>query len=321
MESTFDSDIYHLDQMIIPTPQLELSTQSFEEHLPAGLSEWLNELQSQISVRFESQNSRIHNVESLLQENAKLKETVAEQASVIAELRARLHEVPETKPVDDSMQVDTHRDLSSNGSKWNTVPSTNSTIYSTPQTSIIKIKKVVQDKPTFAQVASKHVSARAKRTPTKKTPTAAKVANIGRLFATNQEGPTGFKYVYIGRSRKITRATTRSNFKLVGIDNSRILDINFPAHGVIGVLIHLQYVDKFAAIIKKIGADLITDFDPLDPSNLADPKYDSYTTEAREETAFALQHARCINALSHLRISKPYQVKPVGYSLVDLGFI
>ncbi|KAI9242972.1 hypothetical protein EDC94DRAFT_674716 [Helicostylum pulchrum] len=111
MESTFDSDIYHLDQMIIPTPQLELSTQSFEEHLPAGLSEWLNEFQSQISVRFESQNSRIHNVESLLQENAKLKETVAEQASVIAELRARLHEVPETKPLCGAVQFNPEEKL------------------------------------------------------------------------------------------------------------------------------------------------------------------------------------------------------------------
>jgi hypothetical protein len=298
---------------------------TFDSNLNSSVPEWVIDFQKQFrahELRFEQQESRLHHLESLIQENAQLKETVAEQANLIAELQARLLAVPDQEIIEDSMVIDSTRDLSTNGSKWKTAPSTATTTTS-PQTQINKPKKVVQAKPTFAQVTSKPVAqpGRAKRTPAKKVLSAAKLATVARPFVTNQEGASGFKYVYIGRSRKITRADTRSRFKLVGIDNSRILDINFPAHGVIGVLVHLQYVDKFASIMKKIGADLISDFDPLDPTNLADPKYESYTTEAREDAAFALQHTRCINALLFLQNSKPYQVKPVGYSLVELGFI
>lgn len=290
---------------------------TFDSSLNSSVPDWVLNFQKQFrdhELRFEKQESRLHNLESLIQENAQLKETVAEQANLIAELRARLLAVPETESQAEPMMVDSLRDLSTNGSKWSTAPST-AIITSTP--------KIPTVKPTFAQVASQSTAkpARAKRTPAKKVLSSTKLATVARPFVTSQDGPTGFKYVYIGRSRKITRADTRSRFKLVGIDNSRILDINFPAHGVIGVLVHLQYVEKFASVMKKIGADLINDFDPLDPANLADPLYNSYTTEAREDTAFNLQHNRCINALTHLRNTKPYQVKPVGYSFVELGFI
>lgn len=324
MDSTFDSDAYHLQQTSVPDSQFEISTQPFAASLPAGMSEWLNELQSQIqqhSHLFESQNSRIHNIESLLQENAELKETVAAQASEIAELRSRLLNVPTTIMVEEHMTLDTPRDLSTNGSKWRTAPSTLASIVS-PQISSTKPKRVVQAKPTFAQVASKPVPApKKKKKPIKKPLNQEQLVKIGRPFAAPTEGPNGFKYVYIGRSRKITRADTRSRFKQVGVDNSRVLDINFPAHGVIGVLVHLQYVETFEKVMTKIGAQLIKNFDPLDPIHLANPIYESYSSEAREDIALSLQYNRCMNALLYLRNTRPHQVKPVGFSLVELGFI
>lgn len=48
------------------------------------------------------------------------------------------------------------------------------------------------------------------------------------------KGPQVFQYVYIGRSRKIIRSEVPS-----GIDTGRILDICFPASGVLGLLMHL----------------------------------------------------------------------------------
>lgn len=324
--STLDSNFPPTQEPIFsPLLDSNFPPSSFDSSLNSSVPDWVLNFQKQFrdhELRFEKQESRLHHLESLIQENAQLKETVAEQANLIAELRARLLAVPETESQVEPMMVDSLRDLSTNGSKWSTAPST-AIITSTPQIPTVKPTKIVQVKPTFAQVASQSTAkpARAKRTPAKKVLSSTKLATVARPFVTSQDGPTGFKYVYIGRSRKITRADTRSRFKLVGIDNSRILDINFPAHGVIGVLVHLQYVEKFASVMKKIGADLINDFDPLDPANLADPLYNSYTTEAREDTAFNLQHNRCINALTHLRNTKPYQVKPVGYSFVELGFI
>ncbi|KAI9358864.1 hypothetical protein BD770DRAFT_410169 [Pilaira anomala] len=283
MESSFDSDPYYLQQASLPNSQPDSTLSNFSASLPAGMTEWLNELQNQIRKHdhlFESTDSRLHHIEALLQENAQLKETVASQASElatqaieIAELRSRLlSEIPAQGLVEEPMVLDVPRDLSSNASKWNTAPPTTTHNVAKPKAlTNTKPSKVVQTKPTFAQIAaaSKVQPARKKKTkPVKKPLSQDQLATLGRPFAAPTEGPSGFKYVYIGRSRKITRADTRSRFK-----------------------------------------------------QLANPAYESYSMDAREDIAINLQYNRCMNALLYLRNTRPYQVKPVGYSLVELGFI
>ncbi|GAA5817091.1 hypothetical protein MFLAVUS_010630, partial [Mucor flavus] len=331
---TLDCSLPTLTSTLEPLPSTFESTQSsfdpfpssFDSSLNIAIPEWALQFQKQFrahELRFEQQDHRFHQLESLINENSELKKTVASQASLIAELNARLLAVSDVEGAEEPMALDTPRDLSTNGSKWSTVPITKPATVN-PQTSKSKPNKVVHVKPTFAQMAASKVpqpAPKKKKKPVKKPLTDAQFSTIGRPFSTVTEGPNGFKYVYIGRSRKITRADTRSRFKQVGIDNSRILDINFPAHGVIGVLVHLQYVDTFEKVILKIGGQLVKNFDPLDPVNLANPEYNSYSLEARADITMSLQHNRCMNALLYLRNTRPYQVKPVGYSLVELGFI
>ncbi|KAI9363174.1 hypothetical protein BD770DRAFT_309866, partial [Pilaira anomala] len=166
-------------------------------------------------------------------------------------------------------------------------------------------------KPTLAQIAA---ASAAKPVQKNKPPSAA------RPFVSNT-GPSGFQFVYIGRSRKISRGDTRARLKRCGIDISRVLDISFPAHGIIGVLVHCQYAPTFISTMKRVNAELFEDFDPLDPKHIADPQYESCSQAGRQDLAAQLQYKRCMNALTYLQASRPYQVKPVGYSLVQLGYI
>ncbi|KAI9325006.1 hypothetical protein BD770DRAFT_450195 [Pilaira anomala] len=96
------------------------------------------ELLAAIEARFQQYESRFGNMEFLIKENAELKETVTVQASLIAELQARLLATPSptTTPtdqtqIDDHMIVDVPRDLSSNGSKWKDAPATAVTVPTT----------------------------------------------------------------------------------------------------------------------------------------------------------------------------------------------
>ncbi|KAI9003058.1 hypothetical protein CLU79DRAFT_892656 [Phycomyces nitens] len=112
-------------------------------------------------------------------------------------------------------------------------------------------------------------------------PSARRVAASTRMFVL-PSGPTGYKYVYIPRSRRLTHREVRQSLKTLGVESSRLLDITFPARGVVGILVHSN------------------DFDPLDPSHIADPKYAgcqfmtcSYCCQ--------LHHNRCLHALKYLR--------------------
>ncbi|KAK4513039.1 histone deacetylase and transcriptional regulator, partial [Mucor velutinosus] len=73
------------------------------------------------------------------------------------------------------------------------------------------------------------------------------------------------------RSGKILRSEVRYQLRRAGIDTGRVLDICFPATGVIGILLHIQYVEEFLACMRKCEADHIENFQPLDPNNIADP--------------------------------------------------
>ncbi|KAL9536550.1 hypothetical protein MBANPS3_012569 [Mucor bainieri] len=141
----------------------------------------------------------------------------------------------------------------------------------------------------------------------------------GRLFQTAEtKGKQGYQYVYLGRSGKILRSEVRYQLRRTGVDTSRVLDICFPATGVIGVLLHIQYVSDFLSYMAKAEADLIDKFEPLNPDNLADPKYASMTDEEREHIIYLLTNKRAIQTLKFLR---PLNVSGVGKFFLSAGWI
>lgn len=65
-------------------------------------------------------------------------------------------------------------------------------------------------------------------------------------------------------------------------------------------------------------AKIITDFQPLNPSHLADPKFESYSTAAREVEMANLVRSRCFSTLSFVR---PILVASIGRSFMEMGWI
>lgn len=154
------------------------------------------------------------------------------------------------------------------------------------------------------------------------SPAASKKKRVAALRPFQRPSPDAvskdFQYVYIGRSRKIARTEVRTRFRRAGVDTGRVLDINFPASGVIGVLIHQDYIPKFTELMNEAECEFITDFDPCDPVNLADPKFASLSDSAREQSMFDIVHNRAIDTLLFLR---PHLVEPVARSFLKMGWI
>ncbi|KAF1801320.1 hypothetical protein FB192DRAFT_1255955, partial [Mucor lusitanicus] len=141
----------------------------------------------------------------------------------------------------------------------------------------------------------------------------------GRAFTTaKSKGAQGFQYVYIGRSRKIQRSEVRKHLTNANIDVDRILDICFPASHVIGILLHVQYVQEFTELLNKAKGKVFTDFDPLDPENVADPEYKSLPVEQRQDMIAQYTEACCLQTLSYIR---PLNVSGVGKYFVEKGWI
>lgn len=141
----------------------------------------------------------------------------------------------------------------------------------------------------------------------------------GRLFQTSAtKGKKGYQYVYLGRSGKVLRSEVRHQLRQIGVDTSRVLDICFPATGVIGVLLHVQYATEFLGFMRQAKADCISKFEPLDPANLADPKFADLTPLEREHLIYQLTNKRALQTLSFLR---PLNVSGVGQYFLESGWI
>ncbi|KAK4514430.1 uncharacterized protein ATC70_002026 [Mucor velutinosus] len=173
--------------------------------------------------------------------------------------------------------------------------------------------KPLKEAPNFAQIAT---AAAHKPDPKKKDK---KRLAAGRAFTTAAtKGVQGYQYVYIGRSRKIQRSEVRKHLANASVDLGRVLDICFPASHVIGVLLHVQYVEEFTALLTKAKGELFPAFDPLDPSNIADPKYASLSDDDRHALIHQFTEARCLQTLSFLR---PLNVSGVGKYFIQKGWI
>lgn len=158
-----------------------------------------------------------------------------------------------------------------------------------------------------------------KRQTTPPAPSLKKRLAAGRVFRSREDrGPQGYSYVYVGRTYKISRGEVRKNLRQAGVDLGRILDICFPASGVIGLLVHVQYEAELVEIMKQAQATVSTEFDPTDVKHLADPKYDSLSLDAREFEMSSIIRNRCLQTLEHLR---PVQVASVARYFNSLGWL
>lgn len=146
-----------------------------------------------------------------------------------------------------------------------------------------------------------------------------RLATARAFFAPDSaDTPSGYEYVYIHRKRAIDRKDIRHRFSLLGITTARVIDIIFPAHSVVGILIHKEFKAAFTAILDECKIATITDFDPRAAANIVDPKYD--TMEPAQKTLFAaaLHQDRCIRTLYFVR---EYLVPSVAKFFIEQNWI
>ncbi|KAJ1960113.1 hypothetical protein H4R35_007574, partial [Dimargaris xerosporica] len=175
---------------------------------------------------------------------------------------------------------------------------------------------------TWATVAARPASRPAARQASRPARPARKARTVEAALRAFQpmdpEAPKGFGYLYVPRARKLARSDVRRRLRTIGIDTSRVLDICFPARGVMGLLVHAQYAQSVIDIFGAGKVPVDTDLDPTNPSLLEDPKFKDLTPERRAAAAIQVHANRCLSALRRLRVDL---IPAVGHSFVENGWI
>ena len=242
-----------------------------------------------------SLESRVTDMQSLLDENASLRQGVAARDAELAVLRSKLAAL-EAVPASHKTVCNPQSEVPS------PIPNPN------PNPSV----------PSYASITNRHLPpTRNRRSGPKPALTERKMESISRPFQ-ETTGPQGFQYLYIPRNRRLERSEVRKRLRKLGLESSRILDIYFPTRSTIGLLVHDQYAQSVRELLAKAKISTLADFDPLDPKHLSDPKFEGITATERAEIAHEIHHCRAKRTLEHIR---PTIVSAVARYFCDMGWI
>ena len=126
-----------------------------------------------------------------------------------------------------------------------------------------------------------------------------RIAAAARAFQLPSE-THGFQYIYVPSRARQPTGQIRSNLRRFGVDNSRVLDIQYPSRQTIGLLVHNDYVSTLTEKLKSININTIN-FDPLDPKNINDPKLKDVPTEQKQQLAKELHYKRAQRSIQFIR--------------------
>ncbi|EIE80500.1 hypothetical protein RO3G_05205 [Rhizopus delemar RA 99-880] len=99
---------------------------------------------------------------------------------------------------------------------------------------------------------------------------------------------------------------------------NRVLDIHYPDHHLVVLLIHNNYEAEVRSQLEKFEIPIHDDYDPLDPNNLRNPYYDDFDQDEKECAAWSVFTQRVIRAIR--RLKGPVQ-RAVARFFVDKGII
>lgn len=213
-------------------------------HTHPDIPVWLKDIYSQLN----SHTAQLNEMQTLLEENRALKESLDKANLRIKELETSLlatTSVPVT-----------------NVSKFAPTPPI---VVPTP------------DVPTYAHIAKAKPTHRVK---SKKFSLAVPESRqaAARAFAPISDSQ-GFQSLYFpNRGRREPISIMRNRIQALGLQNSRVLDIHYPARHVVAFLVHNDYTPTVLNKFADMNINPVT-FNPTDSANLHDPKFASCSPE------------------------------------------
>ncbi|KAG2192541.1 hypothetical protein INT47_011654 [Mucor saturninus] len=172
---------------------------------------------------------------------------------------------------------------------------------STADCNTTKATKINNELPktTFANMTKKPVPF---KTPRKRTTSKQRKA-AARIFEAPAEttSSNAFLYLYLPNKYRVRIKEFRRKLQTMGIDNGRILDIHYPARGVVALLIHHSYQVELDSIFTKSDITPVKQFDPTAATHVNDPSLRHLTADKRASKAVEFHQTRLILGLKFIR--------------------
>ncbi|ORE00714.1 hypothetical protein BCV72DRAFT_326047 [Rhizopus microsporus var. microsporus] len=282
-----------------PVQQSSMLTmdQPLDFGLPASVPDWFRPFQA-----------RLLHVESLVQENQRLREELNTAQARIAELEASQTQQPQ-QPQQPKLHVGTE------ASKWKSTSATPTakpnpppqpaTIPAPYKAAALKGKKTAPPAP------------KPSTTRPRKVLSTRQLQVVARTF-TPVSGTHGYQYIYLPCRFREPITSARGKLAKLRLENSRILHLYYPTSRVVAILVHNDYVEYTLTTLKKAGIKPLEEFNPRDATHLRDSKFADLTNHERHLKMYEIHTASLLRALDRVRV----EVRPsVARSFLNKSWI
>ena len=137
----------------------------------------------------------------------------------------------------------------------------------------------------YATMTGKNLSPKKKNAAHPPSP---KLVNWAQRLLTPATDSSAYTFVYMGSPRRTLHSEIRKALRLVDVAPERVIDIQFPAHGTVGLLIHSSYEKELRELLAQAKLTPKDGFNPIaattigDPTLLAKLSEEERSTEARK---------------------------------------
>ncbi|KAI7851867.1 hypothetical protein BDC45DRAFT_571745 [Circinella umbellata] len=134
--------------------------------------------------------------------------------------------------------------------------------------------------PSYAKITGKNVAPKKKKI----SPPTEKMLNWAQRILQPATENTGYTVVYMPSPRRTLHSEIRRALRLLNVAQERVIDIHFPAHGVVGLLIHSSYEKELRELLIQAKLKPKDDFDPTVAITVGDPTLLSKLSETERAT-------------------------------------
>jgi hypothetical protein len=167
--------------------------------------------------------------------------------------------------------------------------------------------RIVTTNVSYASIAAKNTTTpKPKKKGKVKLPSPrAAAATMARISSPQSDNPPGYSFVYYTTKTRRPIKDLRKMLRSLGLNNSRVLDIQYPTSRITSFLVHNDYILDFTTALNQHGhgSSPSLEFDPYDPANLMDPKFASLSRDLRVQKAREVENLRCRRSASFVRRS------------------
>ncbi|KAI7857530.1 hypothetical protein BDC45DRAFT_566507 [Circinella umbellata] len=141
--------------------------------------------------------------------------------------------------------------------------------------------QTVSSPTSYATVTSKHLPLKKRNV----RPPTEKMINWAHRLLQPATDNTAYTIVYIPSPRRTLYSEIRRALSLVGIAQEQVIDIQFPARGTVGLLIHTSYEKELRELLAQAKLHTKDEFNPISATIIGDPTLLAKLTEDERATA------------------------------------